>query len=237
MGDIEPVVRVNLTSQVIGSIKSYISNNNLQAGDRLPSERELTKRLGVSRNILREALKSLEAIGLIEIKVGDGMYVSDFSYSSMVDHLTFALFRNSQDLQHLIQARLLVEVASLDIVAGRITPGDLERLGQLNVRIQQAPSADDAVSADLAFHRALLKLTGNPFLYEFCTFLVRFFMKAQEIGDPASGYVTEGHTALLAALQKKDVALAKQTMRNHILHSAVAGRLGMMPADEEPSEG
>jgi len=73
MKQIEPVRRVNLTAKVMDSIKEYIASNDLGPGDRLPSEKVLTSSLNVSRNILREALKSLEAVGLIQIRVGDGM--------------------------------------------------------------------------------------------------------------------------------------------------------------------
>ena len=99
---IGPVRRVNLMAQVIESLKAYIVENNLTAGSRLPTEKELITMLGVSRNILREALKSLQAVGLIEIRVGDGTYVTDFDYSRIMSHISSVLARKRTDLRYFI---------------------------------------------------------------------------------------------------------------------------------------
>jgi GntR family transcriptional repressor for pyruvate dehydrogenase complex len=214
---LEPVKRINLTSQVMDSVKAYIAENNLRSGDRLPTERELTLTLGVSRNILREALKSLQALGLIEIKVGDGMYVSDFDYSSVVTHISFALSRSGQDLKHFIEARLITEVGALDLVVKRICDEDMAFLEELNSRIESASSVEAAAEIDLDFHRALLSTAGNPVISEFGNFLGQFFMEARHlVGVEAKFRTAKGHRDLLDALRDRDAVRAKEIMRRHI---------------------
>jgi len=215
---LEPVRRTNLTSQVMEAVKNYIVENKLEPGARLPTEKELTARLGVSRNILREALKSLEAVGLIEIKVGDGMYVCDFDYSSVVTHISFALSRNEQELQHFIQARLVIEVGALDLVAERVTDADIRMLEECNKRVENAKSVEERADADLEFHKDLLAIAGNPVLSEFGSFLGRFFMEGQYLTSQNQTPVTaSAHRELIAALKKRDAALAKEIMTRHIL--------------------
>ncbi len=209
---------MNLTSQVMEAVKAYITENNLLPGARLPTEKELTVKLGVSRNILREALKSLEAVGLIEIKVGDGMYVCDFDYSSVVTHISFALSRNEQELEHFIRARLVIEVGAMDLVASRATDADVRMLEECNERVEGAKNVEERAEADLDFHRDLLAIAGNPVLSEFGSFLGRFFMEAQYLTDQNHGPITvSAHRDLIAALKKRDGALAKNIMTRHIL--------------------
>jgi len=209
---------MNLTSQVMESVKNYIAENRLLPGARLPTEKELTLKLGVSRNILREALKSLEAVGLIEIKVGDGMYVCDFDYSSVVTHISFALSRNEQELEHFIRARLVIEVGAMDLAASHVSDADVRMLEECNARVEAAKTVEERAEADLDFHRDLLAIAGNPILSEFGSFLGRFFMEAQYLADYSATLGTaSAHRALIGALRERDAELAKDIMTKHIL--------------------
>jgi len=214
---LEPIKRVNLTSQVMETVKAYIAENNLRPGDRLPTEKELMLTLGVSRNILREALKSLQALGLIEIKVGDGMYVSDFDYSSVVTHISFALSRTEQQLLHFIEARLIIEVGALDLVVKRAEDHDLQELEELNNRLESTTSVEDAAELDLDFHKALLAIADNPVISEFGNFLGQFFTEARHrVSTDARVHTAKEHKDLIAALKDRDAERAKETMMRHI---------------------
>jgi GntR family transcriptional regulator, transcriptional repressor for pyruvate dehydrogenase complex len=214
-----PVRRVNLTAQLIESLKAYMVENNLTPGSRLPTEKELTARFGVSRNILREALKSLQAVGLIEIRVGDGTYVKDFDYSTIMSHISSVLARKRQDLKHFIEARLVVEVGALELVVAGIKDEDIARLEEIAARYYSAPTQEEGIELDLVFHRSLLEIARNPILTEFGSFLVKFFMEAHFfIGGPHSRPQTSSsHRELIAALKARDVRRARETMRSHIM--------------------
>lgn len=217
-GKMAPVRRVNLASQIMDRVKEYIVENDLRSGDRLPTEKELTERLGVSRNILREALKSLEAVGLIEIKVGDGMYVSDFDYSIVVNHISFALSRVQSEMEHVLQARLVIEVGSLELLMQNLTDEDISRLREVSNRSETAPSIEESAREDLRFHKELLAIAGNPVLSEFGSFLTGFFAEAQRlVGDDAKYRAARGHRELISALEARDLVKAQEIMREHIL--------------------
>jgi DNA-binding FadR family transcriptional regulator len=108
MKSIKPIKRVSLTSQVIERIKEYIRDNDLQPGDMLPPEAELSNMMQVGRRVAREALKSLETIGVIELKVGKGILISEFDYNNLTKHLFFSLSRNDENLKDLVEARSCV---------------------------------------------------------------------------------------------------------------------------------
>ena len=213
-----PVKRVNLTAQVIESLKAYIVENNLTPGSRLPTEKELTTKLGVSRNILREALKSLQAVGLIEIRVGDGTYVADFDYSRIMSHISSVLARKRQDLRYFIEARLIIEVGVLDLVIARVEEADIARLEEIMAG-HDNQTDDQGVERDLLFHRTLLDIARNPVITEMGAFLVRFFMEAHFfVGDPVrTSRTVSSHDALIEALRARDVKRAKSLLRAHIL--------------------
>lgn len=215
---IEPVRRVNLASQVMDSVKNYITRNDLRPGDRLPREKDLTARLGVSRNILREALKALEAVGVIEIKVGDGMYVSDFDYSTMVSHISFALARKHQEMGHFIQARLVIELGALDLVMENLDDTSMRRLEQSAAAIEAAGSLEETVELDLQFHKDVLSVARNPILMEFGSFLGQFFAEAKRrAGSEAKQRAMKGHGELLDALRARDLDRARDSMKRHIM--------------------
>lgn len=213
-----PIRRVNLTSQVMESVKSYIADNGLTSGTRLPTEKELIAKLGVSRNILREALKSLEAIGLIEIRPGDGMYVSSFDYSSVITHVSFAISRNKQELRNLMHARLVIEVGSLDRAVELVTGEDIDRLKENLGRMKSAQSIEEQAEIDLEFHQQVLAIADNPILSEFGSFLGQFFLEGRHIFDSESSpRAVRGHAELIEALRERSAETAKSVMREHIL--------------------
>ena len=213
-----PVRRVNLTSQVMESVKRYIVDNDLRPGDRLPTEKELVADLRVSRNILREALKSLEAVGLIQIRVGDGMYVCEFDYATVLNHISFAVSRTKQELKHFMHARVVIEVGALQFIVSRIEDEDIARLESILDRYEQAATLEQSAKIDLEFHQRLLAISRNPVLAEFGTFLGRFFIEALYFVcvDPKP-HTSSAHRELLDALRDRDLARAGEIMRAHIL--------------------
>ena len=215
--EIGPAIRANLSSQIVESLKNYIIENNLPSGSKLPSERELMTMTKVSRNILREAIKSLESLGILEVKVGDGTYVREYDYTSVIPQMSYALARQGSDLNKLIEARELFEVAALDLVITNIIPSDISHLESVINNIEQANTIEENMQADLEFHTALIEISGNQVVSELCAFLRQFFILATNYArasmiknDVAS------HRALLDALSNGNINLAKGLMADHI---------------------
>jgi GntR family transcriptional repressor for pyruvate dehydrogenase complex len=210
--------RVNLTAQVMETVKQYIVDNDLRPGTRLPTERELTANLGISRNVLREALKSLQAIGLIEIRVGDGMFVCDFDYASVMSHISFAVSRTRRELKHFMYAREIIEVGAIDSIVSNITDGDIRNLECILEGYEQAKTFEDNARVELGFHQALLAISGNPVLAEFGRFLGRFFIEVLYFrGKGRTAARQDQHGTLLNALRNRDLEESKRLMRLHVL--------------------
>jgi len=209
----EPVRREGLASQIIERLKAYIVEHDLGPGARLPTERDLVGTLGVSRNVLREALKSLDAVGLIEIRVGDGTYVSEFDYSRLAGHVSFAISRSERKLQDFVEARRTLELGALDVIAARIDECALDRLTECNRRLENASSPEEALAADLEFHTELLSIPGNPILSEFGLLVERLFVAARETAgwDAAPGEA-EVHRQLIESLRREGPVSVKGTV-------------------------
>jgi DNA-binding FadR family transcriptional regulator len=100
--EIAPVQRAQLTEQVIERIKEYIEANDLRPGAKLPGERELSQSLGVSRNVTREAIRALQATGILDIQPGNGIFVAEFGFEALANHFNFVIRSQQHQLQFLV---------------------------------------------------------------------------------------------------------------------------------------
>jgi GntR family transcriptional regulator, transcriptional repressor for pyruvate dehydrogenase complex len=212
------IKKTSLTSEVMESVKRYIVDSDLKAGCRLPSEKDMVAELGVSRNILREGLKSLQAIGLIEIRPGIGMYVREFDYAGVMDHISFAVSRTRQELNHFMHARLVIEVGALEYVMDKVQEEDIARLEGILARYRDGISYEENAEIDQGFHQTLLAISGNPILAEFGGFLGRFFLEVLYYrGQGRSTTTSDDHTDVIQALRDRDLSRAQKVMRHHVL--------------------
>jgi DNA-binding FadR family transcriptional regulator len=215
MLEIEPVKRSQLTSQVIDRIKTYIESNQLEAGAKLPGERELARTLGVSRNVTREAIRALQATGILDIQPGNGVFVAEFDYGEITSHLSFAIGRKAQGFKHWVEARAAMERAIVELAVPRITPAQIERLEASIEQLDRAESFEEDMAADLEFHRCLVEVTGNPVLIELMSFLAQFFQEASRLKGSRFGGVDE-HREVIAAIKQKNAKEAGRLMEEHI---------------------
>ncbi len=215
MLEMEPVKRSQLTTQVIDRIKQYIESNQLQAGAQLPGERELARTLGVSRNVTREAIRALQATGILDIRPGNGVFVADFNYGDITAHLSFAIGRQPREFRHWVEARAVMERAIVELATPRITPAQIERLEASIRQLDRAESFEADMAADLDFHRCLVEVTGNPVLMELMSFLAQFFQEARRLKGSRFGGVDE-HRAVIAAIKRKDAKEAGRLMEEHV---------------------
>jgi len=200
------------------SLKHYIVNGDLKPGTRLPTERALVATMGISRNVLREALKALEAIGLIEIRVGDGMYVCDFDYASVMNHISFAISRTRHQLKSFMYAREVIEVGAMEYVIERVTDEDIDNLQKMLAGYDGMITYEQNAQVDQAFHQALLAISGNPVLAEFAQFLGQFFIEVLYYrGQGRYTTTADDHASIIETLRARDVEAAKMAMHEHVL--------------------
>ncbi|TMV45644.1 FadR family transcriptional regulator [Paenibacillus mesophilus] len=218
----DTLIRKSLKDVAIEKIKQYIVEHNLQPGDPFPNEKEIIELLGVSRTVVREALKSLETIGILKLKPGDGIFVSNASLEQLMDQFYFRWFGNQQKMMELQEIRLILEVAAVELVIMRAEPQMLNELDEWNDKMEQAiRNSEPLIEQDIGFHRTLFKLTGNESFYEFSEVISKFFMEVRHKRLSASGgrVTLDDHRRITQSIKEKNIGQAKEHMLKHLSKS------------------
>jgi len=215
-----PVARTTLTEDVCGKLASHLVRGDWQEGDRLPSERELCKRLAVGRASLREAMKALEFMGMLESRVGEGTFVrsrSDFLARPLIWSIAGS---DETQVKELIEARRLMERELAMLAAGRAKEEDLHNIEQLLNRMAQSLDQRQVyLSADLDFHLAIARAAYNRPLLT-AVQLIRNVMRewideslqVSGTSDTALGQ----HKKIFEMISKHDGNGAREAMEEHL---------------------
>jgi GntR family transcriptional repressor for pyruvate dehydrogenase complex len=232
------VTRTTLTADISRKLVAHLIRGDWEEGERIPPERELCVQLGVGRASLREALKALEIMGMIEIRLGDGTYVCARS-EFLSRPLLWAITGSAQtDSQELVEARKLIEVEMAGLAAERATPDDLTTVtGYLEAMEASVESQKSFQESDVKFHLAIGRAAHNRILLNALQ-LIRNLMQ-QWIGSvlsiPGSGAAAlEQHKRILAAIQNKDKTGARLAMQEHL--EAMAVYLAGLPPAATPED-
>ncbi len=157
-----PIETQSRTQAVVDGLSSYIAEAGLKANDCLPAERKLAASLGVSRPILREALRHLAALGVIETKNGSGTYLRE-ALSLHDQHIVMKLEAERTSLLQALELRRALEAEAAGLVAIHASDGEIAELGQLVDTLEREfYEAGDNIEADKAFHLALYRYCDNP---------------------------------------------------------------------------
>ncbi|HET7558618.1 MAG TPA: FadR/GntR family transcriptional regulator [Limnochordia bacterium] len=214
------VQKVTLSQAIIAEILGQIKAGHLNPGDSLPPEKELVKELGVSRPVLREALRSLALANAIEIRPGHGAVVKDARTESMLNADVLGLtLQRGRELEQLHEARAVVEVAIAGLAAERATPEDFERLEACVERLKDATSRQEAVELAQAFHIAVARAAHNPMLEQMMMPITNLLAEfVRERGGPLFTIKDEYliHLEVLEALRGGDPKVSREAMRRHL---------------------
>lgn len=217
-GLIQPVGKSRLHDMISQQLNRLIDEGKLGPGDRLPSERELAERFKVSRNSVRDSLRTLEARGLIEIRQGDGTYVRDVKPARLYDGLLDVLVAQKETLQVVLQARRAIEPGIAFYAAFNPGPNDLATLEGIVARHEdKARQADPGVDEDALFHTTIARMTGNALLMGIIEVLNQQSAAARDmLLRYDNGATRQGHRAVLEALRAQDAEAAQLAMARHI---------------------
>lgn len=153
------------TERVFAYFRDQLLSGTLNAGDRLLGERELALRLGVSRPVLRETLRSLAMLGFLDIRHGKGAYVRHADVSVLTDFFTFCLAQQPDILDDVMEARVAIECQAIRLACVRASESDLERLSTLLRTLDETlHDPESGAAADFAFHLALVEASRSPAL-------------------------------------------------------------------------
>jgi GntR family transcriptional regulator, transcriptional repressor for pyruvate dehydrogenase complex len=154
-----------VTDEAIVKIKEMILSGELEPGSRLPPEKELSEHLGLSRNSLREAVKALEVIKVLDVRRGDGTYVTSLEPRLVLEAISFVIdLHDDSSILEIFAVRRILEPAAAALAAAKISAVDAQRLRHLIETVDELPTVEDLVEHDISFHRAIAGATGNSYL-------------------------------------------------------------------------
>jgi len=213
------------TGQLADWFAEAIRSGRYRAGQQLPTEQELVANFGVSRTVLREAMASLKADGLVVSRQGIGVFVAHSSENS-VFRITPAEVRSDTELKHILQLRSAVEAEAVEIAAVNRTAQDLKQMRRwLDTMETLIAEGDSAVAADFEFHRAISAATGNPYFERFMYFLgpVMIPRKSSLPSERDSSQqqlylkkIQHEHQLILDAIERRDPHTARRIVREHL---------------------
>lgn len=221
MNNLKPVSRVTLGEQVAAQLGEQISKGRWGPGDRLPSEADLCTALGIGRSTLREALKSLAFVGLVQMRPGEGTYVVDGT-ERLVERLNArGRLKTEKELEDVGEARLILETELAALAAERLEPADLKNLEDILARMERSLHAGgrDYAELDVDFHLAVAKCSKNRLLHELLVpireTLQEFIAKSQELpGIKQSAH--DHHAKIVTAIRQRNPDKARRAMRAHL---------------------
>ena len=204
-------------------IVEFIAVSNLKPGERLPTERVLGEQLGVSRTVVREAIKLLTATGIVRAHQGSGLYVNEEQPPFATAAINLSMSVDPQDVQSLIEFRITLETKTARLAAERITPKEIQMLKEaveLNRMSAEAGQKEQAHASDQAFHQGIAEATRNPFLasavrtaYNLLNWVTTMVMG----GAPGSRLIAaDQHADILRAIQSGQADEAANAMQLHI---------------------
>ena len=216
--------RGRATDQAIARIKNLISSGEFTAGARLPTERELTQQFGVSRSSLREAVRALALVGVLESRVGDGTYVTTLEPDMLLTGVGFVSdLVGGTSLLELHQVRRILEPEATRLAARRLTDDDFERLAACLQRMENADGVPAFIEADTAFHKIILDACGNATLGSLIENLSSGTLRARMwqslVAREAVEATLASHVSIYTALLARDGEMAAAA---DVMHLAIA---------------
>lgn len=225
----EPVVnkiqRKSVASQVYDQLKHNIINGAWATGEKIPSENELVKMLGVSRISVREALKQLVSLGLLEARQGEGTFVKQLQADSYISDFLPLMVLNRENILELLKYREIIEVGTIELAVERADEADILAL-EANIRQHEKfrDTVEQAAQADLEFHLLIAKASKNPFIVKANSLIKDVFHAVMEqiVVKMGTEHGLFYHKKMLAALKARDRELSVALMKEHLVDTEKA---------------
>ncbi|ETK31934.1 FadR/GntR family transcriptional regulator [Microbispora sp. ATCC PTA-5024] len=210
-----------VTDTAIDRIKDMIISGELAPGDRLPKEADLAERLGLSRNSLREAVRALALINVLDVRQGDGTYVTSLEPHLLLDALSFVVdFHRDDTVLQFFEVRRILEPAATAMAATTMSDTDVEDLRKILDSLPEDPSVEQLVANDLEFHHRIAAGSGNAVLCSLIESLsgptarARIWRGLTQEG--ALGKTREQHVAIYEAIANRRPEVARAWATVHV---------------------
>ncbi|MFZ3264271.1 MAG: FadR/GntR family transcriptional regulator [Terriglobales bacterium] len=214
------IVRRNKVYEEVARQIERLILKKLRPGDKLPSERDLAETLGVSRSSIRDAIRSLELMGMVEPRQGAGTIVREISSDSLANPLANVLKRKEELVSELLDFRIMLEPPLAARAAKRVSPDEISEMEEILQRQQEKQSRGEAaVTEDAEFHYSIALASGNSVVLKVLDIVMDLLRGTRERSLQVEGRPQKslaGHRRILAALKRHDAEGAKAAMRRHI---------------------
>jgi GntR family transcriptional repressor for pyruvate dehydrogenase complex len=217
--NIKPVNKVNKVSLAVLALKEYIFDNNLRSGSELPPEADMAAQTGVSKFIMREALRVLEAQGLVNISQGRRTQVAKPSAGPAAEIMAIALRRFNSSFLSLVEARECLEVHIARFASLRANSIEIEELRQSIEELAQArKNLEVCIEKDIQFHNILVRMSKNNVFELMLAPLAELLRESRRRTIKGTGVdrAIHGHRMILQAIINRDPVQAEKAMRNHL---------------------
>ncbi|MBI2369114.1 MAG: FadR family transcriptional regulator [Deltaproteobacteria bacterium] len=217
---LEPIKSKRIYESIVAQIKNLLAAGSLKPGDKLPTERELAQSFRVSRASVREALRALEFMGLVESRPGGGTYVKEATLDFLVEHLASMITLRRGSLLEVFEVRKILEPKIAALAAERITDEDLRQLEEILERERrEIESGRTGVDADTEFHFTLATAAQNRVILRLVDAIVDLLKETREEslqvkGRPQAAY--ENHLRILQAVKARDRRGAERARLDHL---------------------
>jgi GntR family transcriptional regulator, transcriptional repressor for pyruvate dehydrogenase complex len=237
------IERTSIKDLALEQLRRYIQSGAVKPGERLPAERALSERLGVGRSSVREALKVLEAIGLIESRIGEGTFLIAQSGATIGRTIGLSLATWGGAIVEIIGARQMIEIESVRAAAEHATAEEIKalqvELGRMEVSSDNFPAY---LAADMQFHRLIGRATHNAIVAHITDTLISMLEEAMREGHtdqlPMFAEGSGTHREVFSAIARRDGTAAADAMRRHLEFTSELWQtvvtLGAAPVDENP---
>jgi GntR family transcriptional regulator, transcriptional repressor for pyruvate dehydrogenase complex len=215
---LRPLPQLNRVQGTVEQLQQQIIAGTYGLDGLLPSEMQLAQAMGVSRTVIREAMRILGAQGLVEVSQGRVSRVKRPDPQVAADAIGVHLLREGHLMEDLIEVRRFLETAIAALAADRATPEHIQRLEQNLALLESLRELDRQIEADLQFHNLLAEATGNPVFQILLKALEGPMLESRKRTFPRSGVERSlaGHRNVLAALKRRDSNAARQAMLEHL---------------------
>lgn len=219
---IKPINNINIPNKIMEQIKMNIVNKDLKPGDKLPSERELSEKTGASRASVREALRALEMIGVINTVWGDGSYINENIEGNLSESIGLLFSLSGHSYEQVIQLRRSIELETVSIAAKNATEEDIRVLRDIFDKMENTSNIAESAEYDRQLHYEIAKMTKNIFFINLLRgihhIITSFILIAREniVESEEGPKLMRQHSDLIDAIESKDPLKAREIMLGHM---------------------
>jgi GntR family transcriptional regulator, transcriptional repressor for pyruvate dehydrogenase complex len=218
--DFQAIRKTRVSEEIIGQVRDLITSGRLQVGDRLPAERELAKILEVGRSTVREAIRALESLGILQARPGEGTFLVSNPAEQKPDPITANAFKSWENQRKLFEVRMVIEPDLAALAARRASSEQIVKMREI-LQEQEASvkRGEIDMKADTAFHFLLAEAARNEILLRIMDSLMNLLHETRNASLHTSGRSVSSlkqHKAIVRAIEARDPVAAERRMREHI---------------------